>query len=134
MRVSELFFLCSLAKDQYPFHSRPDRLVNSPRRLPANQRHQSMQCRLVQTRCRIVLANGCPHPAAALPPPFPPPPIAHAHFVSHPTHPRPPAAGSLREIGYQSFCNFVCNLKFMKHIPFDSKDAGKCGCKCTVKI
>jgi len=41
-------------------------------------------------------------------------------------HPRPPAARGLREIGYQSFCNFVCNLKFMKHIPFDSKDAGKC--------
>lgn len=28
---------------------------------------------------------------------------------------------ALREIGYQSFCNLVCNLKFMKHIPLTQK-------------
>lgn len=30
-------------------------------------------------------------------------------------------AAALREIGYQSFCNLVCNLKFMKHIPLTQK-------------
>lgn len=37
---------------------------------------------------------------------------------------RPGMAGrfaALREIGYQSFCNLVCNLKFMKHIPLTQK-------------
>jgi len=30
-------------------------------------------------------------------------------------------SAALREIGYQSFCNLVCNLKFMKHIPLTQK-------------
>lgn len=39
---------------------------------------------------------------------------------------------ALREIGYQSFCNLVCNLKFMKHIPLTQKmQANVCDQPCS---
>lgn len=39
---------------------------------------------------------------------------------------------ALREIGYQSFCNLVCNLKFMKHIPLTQKmQANVCEQPCS---